>query len=231
MHRATTINAAALATFALACNLPRDTEDTLERLRGGTIRVGMVVDTPWVTDSGGGAGGVEGAIANELARGLGARIVWTKRSGDELLEGLHEGELDLVIGGLTDALPWKTEVAFTKPYYTDTIVVGASPGAPAIGMLEGQRVAVEAGDPIAAKLRTHDAVPTIVDNVDEAMQPIVGPTWMLDAQGRRWAEPILHEEHHVVAVRNGENAWLVHVERFLSERKAAIPASLRGATR
>src|SRR5215203_4602995 len=54
----------AIATVcATACGLPRDADGTLDRVRNGTLRVGVAVDTPWVTDSGGAAGGVEGWLA------------------------------------------------------------------------------------------------------------------------------------------------------------------------
>src|SRR4051812_16227799 len=76
--------------LAIACGLPRDPEGTLDRVRGGTLRVGFVVDTPWVVAAGAGAGGIEGAIAAELARGLGARIAWAHASETSLLEALHD---------------------------------------------------------------------------------------------------------------------------------------------
>ena len=106
-----------------ACNLPRDPGGTLDRVRGGTMRVGMVVDTPWVTDSGDGAGGIERTIVNELARELGATVEWHRGPAERLLEALHDRDLDLVIGGFTASSPWKQHVSLTKPYYTDTTVV------------------------------------------------------------------------------------------------------------
>lgn len=109
----------ALAVLA-ACNLPRDPEGTLSRVRGGTMRVGMVVDTPWVTDSAGGAGGIEGSIVRDLARGLGARVEWHKGKAAVLLDSLKERELDLVVAGLTAKSPYRTEVSLTRAYYTDT---------------------------------------------------------------------------------------------------------------
>ena len=36
-----------------ACDLPRDSDGTLDRVRGGTMRVGVVIDTPWTKDSAG----------------------------------------------------------------------------------------------------------------------------------------------------------------------------------
>lgn len=107
----------------MACGLPRDPEGTLERVRGGTLRVGFVVDTPWVTAVGAGAGGIEGTIAAELARGLGAQISWTHGSETPLLTALHDGDLDLVIAALTKDSPWAAKASFTRPYYVDTTTV------------------------------------------------------------------------------------------------------------
>ncbi|HEX2717838.1 MAG TPA: ABC transporter substrate-binding protein [Gemmatimonadaceae bacterium] len=106
--------------LAVACGLPRDSDGTLDRIRGGTMRVGFAVDTPWVTDSSGMAGGVEGRIVNGLARSLGARVTWTHGHESELLTALHDRELDLVVGGLSADSPWKKHVAFTKPYHVDS---------------------------------------------------------------------------------------------------------------
>jgi ABC-type amino acid transport substrate-binding protein len=154
-----------MLAVAAACGLPRDPEGTLDRVRGGTLRVGFVVDTPWVTEAGQGAGGIEGAIAAELARGLGARIAWTHASETPLLTALHDGDLDLVIAGLTKDSPWAANASFTRPYYVDTT------------MVHGEQ----------------------------------------------------REVPHVVAVRPGENAWQVHVERLLESRKSEL-AAMRRAT-
>jgi polar amino acid transport system substrate-binding protein len=107
-----------IATASItACGLPRDADGTLDRVRNGTLRVGVAVDTPWVTDSGGAAGGVEGWLAAEIARGLRARPVWVRGPHPRLLTELSERRLDLVVGGLEDSSPWSTEVALTKPYF------------------------------------------------------------------------------------------------------------------
>jgi ABC-type amino acid transport substrate-binding protein len=115
---------ALLATaIVVACNLPRDPEGTLDRVRGGTMRVGAAVDTPWVTDSSGTVGGIEAHIVNELARQLNARVEWHRGPAAVLLDSLKERELDVVIAGLTSKSPYAKEVALTKPYYTDTTML------------------------------------------------------------------------------------------------------------
>jgi polar amino acid transport system substrate-binding protein len=137
-----------------SCGLPRDSDHTLERVRGGELRVGVTEHVPWVTVHDDRMDGIEPRLIEELARGLGARAVWRRGAESEILEALHRRELDIVAGGLTDDSPWKGQVALTHPYFTDT------------------------------------------------------------ATGRA----------RVLAVAPGENAFLVHVERFLAprERRGAV---------
>ncbi|AHG88268.1 ABC-type transporter, periplasmic subunit family 3 [Gemmatirosa kalamazoonensis] len=162
---------ALLACGALACSLPRDADGTLDRARHGTLRVGAFANPPWVIDTLGTLDGVEVRLVTDLARGLGARVTWIRKPEAELMEALHERELDLVVGGLTAAEPWAKQVAFTHPYHVDTVGVGVMPGA---------------------------VTRTVV-------------------------------RQHVLAVAKGENAWLVHVERFLRARRPTIPAEMRSA--
>src|SRR5690348_9720680 len=118
---------AGLILFAVAgCDLPRDSDGTLDRIRGGTMRVGFVVDTPWTTDSAGVVGGIEGGMVQSLARELGARASWKRGQQDYLLTALEPRDLDLVICGLTADSPCSKQVAFTRPYFTDTVRVGGS---------------------------------------------------------------------------------------------------------
>src|SRR4051812_4216385 len=92
-----------------ACNLPRDSDGTLKRVRGGTMRVGFIVDTPWTKDSASGPGGIEAAMVRSLARELNARVEWVSGREADLLPALKNRELDLVIGGLSSTSPWQQE--------------------------------------------------------------------------------------------------------------------------
>jgi polar amino acid transport system substrate-binding protein len=120
------IRAGLLVLAVTACDLPRDSDGTLDRIHDGTMRVGVVVDTPWTTDSSGVAGGIEGGIVQSLARSLNARVSWKRGQQDYLLTSLQHREIDLVIGGLTADSPWSKQVAFTRPYFTDTVEVAGS---------------------------------------------------------------------------------------------------------
>jgi polar amino acid transport system substrate-binding protein len=103
-----------------SCGLPRDSNHTLDHVRGGELRVGVSEHPPWVAIRQGRMDGIEPPLIEELARGLGARPVWRRGAESEILEALHRRELDIVAGGLTDDSPWKGQVAFTHPYFTDT---------------------------------------------------------------------------------------------------------------
>jgi DNA-binding transcriptional LysR family regulator len=45
-----------------------------------------------------------------------ARPVWTIGSEEDLVDGLERGELDLAIGGMTEATPWSDRVSVTRGY-------------------------------------------------------------------------------------------------------------------
>jgi polar amino acid transport system substrate-binding protein len=153
-----TIAAIALTVLCAAgCRIPEDPDGTLDRVEGGTMRVGVVETDPWVSDvrAGEPAGGVEVELVRDVARDLGARIEWTPGSEEELVRASREGDLDLVVGGMTSKTRWKHDVALTRPY-------------------------VELGD-----------------------------------------------EKHVMAVRMGENAFLVRLERFLLNREEEIGRLIR----
>ena len=222
----------ALVVVALAvsaCGLPRDPEGTLERVRGGTMRVGVVERRPWTTlPANGGAGGLEGALVAELARELGARIQWVRSTESQLFEALKLRELDIVIGGFTDASPWAQHVAFTKPFYTDTILVGAPPGTARLRSLARRDVAVNAREPeIAAYVRRKGGLPRAVPDLGRIIGLLAAPSWQLPTLGSIPVGVTLHEARHVMAVAPGENAWLMRVEQSIALRKPAIPMILR----
>jgi polar amino acid transport system substrate-binding protein len=217
--------------FAGACGLPRDSSGTLDRVRGGVVKVGFAVDTPWVTDSAGQPGGIEPAIVRTLAASINARIAWVRGQESDLLSTLEQRELDLVIGGLTATSPWAAQLAFTMPYYVDTILVGGAPGEAAPSTLERVMVAVKAGDPATAMIRKQGGTPTPVNDVGAAHGAIAASSWRLAQLGRRGNPALeLEQNPHVLALSPGENAWLVLVERTLSAHRGDIARALRSAT-
>ena len=222
--------ASTLLVAVAACNVPRDSDGTLDRVRHGVVRVGVVNAPPWAVDSGGVVSGVEPALVTALARDLGARVDWVRRPESELMTALHDRELDLVVGGLTADMPWKSEVAFTRAYYTDTTVVGVPEGT-VMREARGQRIAIEDGNPVAAQLRKRNAEPVVAPDLAHASGAVAAPLWRLGALGRVSSGIVLQEQKHVMAAAPGENAWLVRVERELRARQSEIPRMLREVAR
>ena len=112
------VTALLLVLLAGGCTVPTDPDGTLDRARGGIMRVGMTEAVPWAEETDGQRSGVEVDLVERFAETLGARIEWSDGSEEELFEELHEGRLDLVIGGITAKSPWMEKGAFTRPYAT-----------------------------------------------------------------------------------------------------------------
>jgi ABC-type amino acid transport substrate-binding protein len=109
-----------LAFFLVAaCGLPKDADGALDKIRNGTLRVGIAQNPPWVVVTGAEVSGIEPQLVADLARQLNSRVKNVYGSETLLLEGLHRRELDVVIGGFTADSPWKRDVALTKPYHED----------------------------------------------------------------------------------------------------------------
>ncbi|HEX8429991.1 MAG TPA: hypothetical protein VF625_01845, partial [Longimicrobium sp.] len=151
---------------------------------------------------------------------------WVPGGESELLMALEARQLELVVGGLAGTGPWKDRLGLTRPFYTDTVVLGVRPGAPA-PVLRGARVGVERGTMIGAVLEGEGATPVTVASLRSFAGPVAGPVWRLGAAGFSPAGPPLHREPRVWAVPPGENGWLATVERFLAGREGEVGAMLR----
>lgn len=113
--------AAACAVLASGCGLtiPTDPGGTLDRVReDGVLRVGASPRPGWVDATGGGTapGGREPRLVDDFADDLGAEVEWTVAGEEQLVTMLEEGELDLAVGGFTDANAWVSKVGLTRPY-------------------------------------------------------------------------------------------------------------------
>ena len=72
------------------CGLPRDPMGTLERVRGGEMRVGLVPNGPWTT---GGPSGVEVRLMESFARELGAETTYVEGTAPELLQAARPARI------------------------------------------------------------------------------------------------------------------------------------------
>lgn len=101
------------ALLTASCGMPRDPEDSLERiLRTGVVRAGIAARPPWTEEG----GGPEADVVNAFAQSLGARVEWRRGSDAELFEALETFELDLAVGGFTGDNPWGPKLGLTRPY-------------------------------------------------------------------------------------------------------------------
>lgn len=106
------------ASWALACGIPRDPEDSFTRIsERGVLRAGFTVHEPWVQYNGGTTpAGPEADIVNAFAGRLGVRVEWQRGSETQLFEALREFELDVAIGGFEQRNPWAAKLGVTRPY-------------------------------------------------------------------------------------------------------------------
>ena len=111
------ICAAAVGLVGCGVQIPADPHGTLERVEGGTLRVGATELSPWVEmDAGGEPTGLEPELVTEFAETLDAEVQWATGSEAHLLDALERGEIDMVIGGFRDDTPWTDGGAVTRPY-------------------------------------------------------------------------------------------------------------------
>jgi polar amino acid transport system substrate-binding protein len=210
---------------AAACQYPRDPDGTLNRVEGGTMRVGVTAADPWVLlDGADPSGGVEVELARRFARDLGARIEWVHGSEEELVDAAKEGQVDLILAGLTSKSRWKKDVAFTRPYLETRTVVGAPAGASYPDDFAGVPVAVELGAEEEGLLeqRTDARVVPVADLGSRAGEPAAVHDYLLDDLDLTDTGTELDAAKHVMAVKLGENAFLVRLERYLLNREEEI---------
>ncbi|KJL44130.1 hypothetical protein [Microbacterium trichothecenolyticum] len=105
-----------LCVAGCAITVPSDPQGTLDRARGGELRAGASASGELVTVDGSDVGGSLAGIVEEFADSIDAKVVWTVGSEEDLVDGLEGGDLDLAIGGMTDATPWSQSVGVTRGY-------------------------------------------------------------------------------------------------------------------
>jgi polar amino acid transport system substrate-binding protein len=219
----------ALVLGSAGCQVPQDPDGTLDRVEGGTMRVGVTQADPWVRLTGTEpSGGVEVELARRFARELGARVEWIDGSEEQLVGAMKEGSLDLVVAGLTNESRWQHDVALTRPYVETRTVVAVERGRSVDDDLEGIRVLAERGGEAAALLdKKTDAEVVQVDSLAGTDGPVAAEDFVLDDLDLQETGIELGREKHVMAAPLGENAFLVRLERFLLNREAEIERLVR----
>jgi polar amino acid transport system substrate-binding protein len=210
---------------AAGCQYPRDPDGTLDRVEGGVMRVGVTEADPWVLLEGDEpVRGAELELARRFARDLGARIEWVQGSEEELVDAAKEGQVDLILAGFTNKSRWKKDVAFTRPYVETRSLVGIPAGGSYPDDFAGVPVAVELGTEEEGLLaqRTDARVVPVTDLASRGREPAAVQDYLLDDLDLTDSGTELDEAKHVMAVKLGENAFLVRLERFLLNRENEI---------
>jgi hypothetical protein len=112
--------AVGLVTLAVVtgcgAGFPADPDGTLAKVNGGELRVGASVNPPHVTVQGQRLSGTEVSLVEGYAAARDAGVEWVQGGEEDLMNQLKHGELDLVIGGLTEKTPWTRKAGLTRPY-------------------------------------------------------------------------------------------------------------------
>lgn len=151
---------AALSLVALplaGCgSIPADAEGTLDRARDGTLVVGVSEHPPWtdVNEATGEVSGSEADLVTGFAESINADIEWRPGAESILAGMMKEGELDVVIGGLTSSSPWANHMALTRSYaavetedgQTENMVMGVPMGENALMVSLERHLAQEHGE-------------------------------------------------------------------------------------
>lgn len=205
-----------------ACGIPHDPEGTFDRVEGGTLRVGVTDNPPWVDLSGDTPSGIEVTLVEELAGALGADIEWREGPESELAEAMHLLEMDLLIGGLTSESSVAQQVTLTHPFYTSQIVIGVPDGMQPPEDIAGVEVGVEVDTVAAGLLYKSDAEVVEVVDITSFDGALAIENYFLNDLGLSDTGIRLEESDHVMAVTDGENAWLTYLERFLLDNEERV---------
>jgi polar amino acid transport system substrate-binding protein len=209
-----------LCAVVVGCQYPRDPEGTLDRVEGGTMRVGVIDNPPWVDLSGAMPSGVEVELIERFAEELDAEIVWVEGPESDLVEAMRGFQLDVIIGGLTRSSLYRKHVALTRPYLDTEIQFGVPPAEELPDDLDGVEIWVEEHSEPASLLKQEeeDAIPVFFDRLGEIEGPTLLDTYDIDAIGYERTSNILRDDEHAMATPMGENAFLVELENFLLDR-------------
>jgi len=171
-----------ITAFLHKVQFPKDAEDSLEKVRNHTIRVGFTNAAPWVYPSATRAQGIEAAIVSDFAKTLHAKTDWVEGTEEQLYTALKKNEIDILIAGITAKTPWKEEVGVTKPYLETEIVNGAPPSSAVnnSSSLEGQWVAVKKGTVQGYYVRKRKARVFYTERLPAHNRLCVGYNWQLD---------------------------------------------------
>ena len=212
------------------CNYPKDPNNTLEKIKHRTIRVG-ISESPQLCEYSIGNNeptGVEVELIKGYAQSIDAKIEWIKGSQEQIVDLIKEYEVDVAIGGYSKNSAFKTHVGLTRPYKTEKIKVGAGAGSTIPKEIEEKEVVVKRGSQALVAVSKNKGIPVIKDSITMADGLVAGPEEELLKLGLSVSEYNLDKVEHVIAVPKGENGLLKDLENYIIRKweKKKIKASL-----
>ena len=107
----------ALVLLLTGCGIPRDPDGTLERVQSsGVLRAAASPAEGNVAVDGDDVTGPEVELVEGFAESLGAEVEWHVMGEEPAVDAMERGEVDLLVGGLTDQSPYAPKVGMTRPY-------------------------------------------------------------------------------------------------------------------
>ena len=207
-----------LLIFAGCENYPKDPHNTLEKIKGDTIRVGIAESGQWASYKDHSAQGLEAEIIKTYAQQINATIKWIPGAQEDLINLMKKYEIDIAIGGFTNSSVFKKHAALTQPFYTEKIKVGAPASFPIPEEIEDQEVLVKEGSAALLAALAAEAKPVKYDSLNNSIaQLIVAPEYELEQMGLQVSKYDLKKIEHVLAIPKGENGFLADLDKYIQK--------------
>lgn len=114
----------ALAIGALACAAPQSSPSRPPQPVAPLLRIGMTADSPpFAFRQGDRMAGIEVDFAKQLAAALGRPVRLTEMSWESLIPALLNGDIDIIMSGMTITRLRQLRVAFADPYLESGLAV------------------------------------------------------------------------------------------------------------
>jgi polar amino acid transport system substrate-binding protein len=200
----------AVILLAYGCGeFPKDSSATLKGVRNDTLYAGISHNIYFRQDS---------AFVNHFAKKLNATVVWTYGDHHYLMGLLENNALDLAIGGFTVDSPYEKEAALSRPYRIKRFKAG-HPQKVTVKDIKGTRLRVT-NKMMAAYVRKEGGIPVLTATLSDVLLPAIADEIELKEAGMYITDKELHKEEYVIAVKKGENAFLMEIEKFIHEQEA-----------
>lgn len=201
-----------LPVILLTCGcgeFPKDSAGTLKSVRNDTLYAGISHNIYFGQDT---------AFINRFAKKLNATVVWTHGDHHYLIGLLENKALDLAIGGFTVDCPYDKEAALSRPYRIKRFKAG-HPQKVSVKDIKGARVLVT-NKMMAAYVRKEGGIPVLAATLSGVLLPAIADEVELQKAGMYVTDKELHKEEYVIAVKKGENAFLMELEKYIHEQEA-----------